>query len=114
MKRIGNPLSAYFDNPDAQLREALRDTVIDQRVKCAHHGELEFAKAGFVEKEIVRRDAAVRRMDADRHVELRGGLIHRKKIRFTEPPVRLQTSQVHATGTVLFAELQFFEDMLHI
>ena len=68
--RVRNPLCAHFDDADAKFGEALRDPVIDQRMERADHGELEFAEARFVEKKIVRRNAAVGGVHAYGQIEL--------------------------------------------
>ncbi len=59
MDRIWDPLRANFDNGNPQTGKLLRNAIDQKRVKCAHDSELEFAKAGFVEKKVIRLDTAV-------------------------------------------------------
>src|SRR5919108_31866 len=114
MNRIRDPLRADFDDADAQLRKSLRNTFVDKRMERTDHGELELAKAGFIEKKLVRLDAAVCRVNANREVELARGFVQRIEIGITETPVGFEAPEINAAGAMLFTKLQFLEHTLHV
>src|SRR5437870_12885038 len=114
MKGIGNPLRANFYDADPQLRKPFRNAIVYKRMKGSHNDELELTKAGFVEKKVVRRNAAVRRVHADRDVELACGIVQRKEIRIAESPVGFQPSHINAASAMFFAELQLIGHLTHV
>src|SRR5215813_323187 len=98
MNRIGNPLGADFNDADPQFGEPLWNAVVDKRMKRADDCELELTEAWLIEEKVMGLYAAVRRVNADRQIELARSIIEREEIGNAEPPVGFKSSQVDAAG----------------
>src|SRR5215813_9296895 len=83
-------------------------------MKRADDCELELAETRLIEEKVMRLYAAVRRVNADRQIELARRIVEREEIGNTEPPVGFKPSQVDATGAVLFAERQFLGHSIQV
>src|SRR5215813_12700110 len=83
-------------------------------MKRADDCELELAETRLIEEKVMRLYAAVRRVNADRQIELACRIVEREEIGNAEPPVGFKSSQVDAAGTVFFAELEFLGNSIHV